>query len=156
MEPYFSNVSIFFLYSTAIVNTFVTQETLQLSIVSGTFRVKRATDGTQLCARDNPSVVYNSSQFEKPPVSPGCVPESVLCAWKCKTDENCISFNWKNDQQLCEVFYFVPLSFGFVAGCDFHEVRKLFDGLVLECVATCILLFANELIATVLSNFNLS
>lgn len=136
----------FLLYSTAI-NVFLTQETFQPPTLpqhgSRTFRVKRATDGTEFCASDNPSAAYNSSQLDKPVVGSRCVPWSLLCAWKCSTDESCISFNWKNDQQLCEIFYYVPVSCEFVAGCNFHEVGKLFNGLLSEHVATCIL-FAKE------------
>lgn len=90
-----------------------------------TFRSKRYANGTDQCSSDIPSVVYNYSQLEESSVGPVGVPGSVLCAWKCKTDEGCVSFNWKYmyDRQLCELFFYVVASCHFVAGCAFHEVR---------------------------------
>src|SRR6218665_1379864 len=104
----------------------VTKVTKPLTLTQNdmiTFRMKRYANGTDQCASDIPSVVYNYSQLEESSVGPVGVPGSVLCAWKCKTDESCVSFNWKYDRELCELFYCVVASCHFVAGCSFLEVR---------------------------------
>lgn len=121
----FQRFSMFFLCSTAL-DVLLAQNTSQPQVnsetSSTTFCCKTDPSGTELCARDNPSVVYNSSQLDEPYAGARCVPGSVLCAWKCKMDKTCISFNWKYDIQLCEVFYFVPVSYNFVPGCEFRQV----------------------------------
>src|SRR6218665_2311954 len=91
---------------------------------SQTFRSETDLSGTELCSSDTPSLVYNSLRLEESPAVPGCVPGNVLCAWKCTRDESCIAFNWKYDMQLCELFYFVPVSYAVVAGCAFKQVGK--------------------------------
>lgn len=87
-----------------------------------TFRVKTTPDGTPLCANDIASVVYNISQLTKPPVGTGCVPASALCASRCYMDANCSSFNWKRDEELCQLFYSTPRSCAVVPMCSHYQV----------------------------------
>lgn len=138
-----------FLFCIAAIDAFMAQEIVQQPTLSRndsrTFQVKRAPDGRELCASDTPSAVYNTSQLDKPPFGPECVPGSVLCAWKCTTDESCISFNWKYDIDLCEVFYFVPVRCDFVAGCAFHEVGTPFSRhALISCDAVVFLIKHSE------------
>jgi len=37
--------------------------------------------------------------------SGGCVSGSVWCAWMCTMDINCVSFNYRGDGEMCEMYY---------------------------------------------------
>src|SRR6218665_2020907 len=90
-----------------------------------TFSVLRASNGTELCCVDPPSKVFNVSQLDGSLVSVGCAPLIVLCAWKCTNDLDCSSYNWKDDVELCELYYYPTTSCAIVNGCTFYQVGTL-------------------------------
>lgn len=86
------------------------------------FNVLRASNGTELCCVDPPSNVFNASQLDGSLVSVGCAPLIALCAWKCTNDLDCSSYNWKDDVELCELYYYPTTSCAIVNGCSFYKV----------------------------------
>src|SRR5688572_2152042 len=87
------------------------------------FRVMRASNGTELCAVDPPSMVFNVSQLNGSLVNGGCAPPKALCAWKCTKDLDCTSYNWRDDIEMCELYYYPPFSCAIVNSCSFYQVR---------------------------------
>lgn len=92
-----------------------------------TFRVKTSGYGLPLCANNAASAIFNISQLNVSPVGTMCVPGSVLCATRCVLNDNCTSFNWKRDEELCELFYYSPSSCYVVPMCSYYEVFQTYN-----------------------------
>src|SRR6218665_1323900 len=90
------------------------------------FRILQASNGTELCDVDTPTAVFSVSELKESSVGIiGCAPPKALCAWKCMKDGNCISYNWKDDSQLCELFQQPPENCAVVSRCTYYQVGLL-------------------------------
>src|SRR6218665_593798 len=90
---------------------------------SRSFRAATDSTGSALCATQRPSVVYDITQLDLPPInSEAAPPPSALCSWKCSRESDCISFNWKAATGKCELFNYVPSQCGISCNCIHYEV----------------------------------
>lgn len=100
---------------------------------SRSFRKTTDSNGYVLCATQQPSVVYDVSQMDLPPInfdSASPPPPSALCSWKCSREPDCISFNWKVTTGECELFYSVPTECGISCDCVHYEVSVVLYNIV--------------------------
>lgn len=65
-------------------------------------------DGHALCGTGKPSATFSSAGLQA--LSLSTPMEEAVCAWKCTSDENCTSFNWKKSNLSCELFNLQPNS----------------------------------------------
>lgn len=90
------------------------------------FKMATNASGAILCAAETPSIVCNVSDLQttlSSSSSATCrpVPGAVLCSWKCRKQQNCVSFNWKSTSQQCELFTYAPSGCLSVPGCTHYE-----------------------------------
>src|SRR6218665_3234079 len=87
------------------------------------FRITLASNGTELCAVDPPTAVFTISELNESSINIiGCAPPKALCARKCMKDQHCISYNWKDDSQLCELFRYPPENCAVISRCCYYQV----------------------------------
>ena len=82
---------------------------------------KVTVNSTDLCAADEPSSVLTFLP-DQPVANHVCIPPTVLCARSCSRDSNCISYNYKEDFNRCELYDVMPISFSTVIGCVYFQV----------------------------------
>src|ERR1700733_1829687 len=92
-------------------------------MLAKSFQVTRTSDGTELCSVDPPSKAFNVSQLIGASAYLGIVPSKALCGWQCSKDPNCMSYNWRDDIGVCEVYYYDPVSCSVVSCCEFFQVN---------------------------------
>ena len=71
------------------------------------FKYTQNLNGTMMCALDQPSLVIPFEKLSSLP-SGSCLPVGVRCAWQCTLDPDCTNFNYREDQMICELFYYTP------------------------------------------------
>ena len=52
----------------------------------------------------------------------GGIPDDVLCAWMCNREPQCMHFNYRKDNQTCDMFYTDQTCFVMDANCVFFQV----------------------------------
>src|SRR6218665_1058294 len=98
------------------------------------------TDGSSLCAVDAPSLIVPldlgytvTSSIDAQ--EPSCVPDVLRCAWICRQDKNCMSYNYNQALRRCELYYYRPLNYALNTTCAHYRVKS--DYSYLSCLSTC-------------------
>src|SRR6218665_1088234 len=86
------------------------------------FQVTRTANETELCALDPPSTALNFSELNGLLVNIGTAPPMALCGWKCTMDEGCMSYNWRGDIQVCELYNYDPTNCSVTSCCSLYQV----------------------------------
>jgi len=109
-------------------------------------------DGSPLCAVEAPSFIVSIPAFWTYQVTssvntqvPSCVPDTLKCAWICKQDRNCTSFNYNQTLLQCELYYYRPLNYAPSQDCQHYwaSVRNKFFSASLivyqsDCLTVCL------------------
>jgi len=88
---------------------------------------QRATDsnGTDFCATQRPSVIYDIDELDLPYSGSICSePPEALCALKCTIEPECVSLNWHAETRQCELFSYSPTQCEYHPNCVHFEVDK--------------------------------
>lgn len=87
------------------------------------FYLRQTGSGSALCADDIPWITFTAAELNGTiATKERCVPLGVQCAYRCYATEYCNSFNWKDDVELCELFYNNTINCVFSANCRNFQV----------------------------------
>ena len=85
---------------------------------SSSYNVLTNVTGSGLCGSGPPS---NSTLINQP--RPLCdVPASVLCGWQCSRSVQCVGYNYRTNNNTCEMFLY-DTQFLVVPGCTYFQVN---------------------------------
>ena len=75
------------------------------------FKKMTSLTGSDVCAVDKPTLIFNVTADAAAGPSSACVPPAVQCAWRCQREPVCIGYNYKVDLQRCELHFYLPTNF---------------------------------------------
>lgn len=86
------------------------------------FYLTQTGSGSVLCVDDVPWSTFTAVELNGTITKERCVPLIVQCAYRCSATEHCNSFNWKEDIELCELFYNTTCNCVYSANCRNFQV----------------------------------
>ena len=81
-------------------------------VKSKMFEPVTATNGSALCSVDPPSYVRSAK------IAP-------ICALMCNDDDNCNSYNYRENTRQCQLYDYIPNRYSVVAGCTSQQGKSI-------------------------------
>ena len=100
---------------------------------SAEFLLLSLSDGSALCSLDPPSAIVPVTNFEN--YSPSltsfhsipCIPALAKCAYVCTQEENCMSYNYNETSDECELFFYTAINYASTDTCSHFKVYSLIN-----------------------------